>query len=91
MLNLPPLTFPPAPTPNTRLLGREPAFYHISSIAGTPFVTPGPGIFQPPPYPSRTAPLPPPKRKRVDDGDVIDDDEALDKKRSRRPSTDDVD
>lgn len=37
------------------------------------------------------APNPSPKRKREDTGDALDGDEASDKKRSRRPPSDDVD
>ena len=91
------LPIQPAPTPRTRPLRREGAFYHVSWFARTPYVAPGPGIFQPPPHPPTTAPVTPaapppsPKRKREDVGDTIDDEEASDKKRTRRPSTDDVD
>ncbi|KAF9654071.1 hypothetical protein BDM02DRAFT_3107313 [Thelephora ganbajun] len=87
----------PAPTPRTRPLRREGAFYHTSWLARAPFRAPGPGIFQPPPYPPTTAstppaaPLPSPKRKREDTEDSTDGDEASDKKRTRRPSADDVD
>jgi hypothetical protein len=93
----PALPTQPASTPRTRPLRREGAFLHVSWFARTPFRAPGPGIFQPPPYPPTTAPttpaapLPSPKRKREDAGDTIDSDEALDKKRARRPSFNDVD
>lgn len=94
ILSLPPFTTQPLPISRTRLLRRGPVFHHVSPTA--PFVAPGPGIFQPPPYPPMTAPtasatpLPSPKRKREDAGDEVDDDEASDKKRPRRPSADRV-
>ena len=86
----------PATTSRTRPLRREAAFYHVSLLARAPYRAPGPGIFQPPPYPPTTAPTTPaaplssPKRKRGDTGDATDADEALGKKRTRR-SSDDVD
>jgi len=87
----------PAPTPRTRPLHMEGAFYHLSWFERTPFTAPGPGIFRPPPRvptPMPTASpafLSSPKRKREDVEDTLDSDEASDKKRARRPSTDDID
>lgn len=90
LLGLPPITFPPLPTPRIRPLRREPAFYHISPIAGAQSVAPGPDIFQLPLYPptaastTPAAPLPSLKREREDVEDDIDGDELSNKKRPRR-------
>ena len=87
----------PTPTPRARPLRREGTFYHVSWFSQTPFMAPGPGVFRPPPNPPTTvpttpaAPIPAPKRKRKDSGNPTGGDEASHKKRSRRPSNDDVD
>ena len=84
----------PAPTPRIRPLDREGGFCHLSWLERAPFKAPGPGIFQPPPRVPTPMPttspafLSSPKRKREDVEDTLDSDEASDKKRAHRPSTD---
>ena len=83
--------------PTQPALGMEGMLCGLSYFAGTALRTPGPSIFRPPPHPPTTASitpaaaLPPPKRKRKDAEDTTDGDKALDKKRPRRPPSDDVD
>ena len=84
------------PTPRTHPLHVEGAFCEMW-FGRAPFISPGPGFFQPPPFFPLTAPttpvaaIPSPKRKREDAGDTVDGDQASNKKRARRPSSDDID
>jgi len=87
-------TLPTQPAPIPRREG--PSLYTQWWFARTQPVAPGPGTPQSRPYPPTTAhitpadPPPSPKRKREDAEDATDDEKALVKKRSRRPS-DDID
>lgn len=91
----------PVSTSRTHSLFGEGALVGLSFFLQTPFRALGPnpssGTLQSPPrllIPAPTTPVTPnpsPKRKREDTGDAIDGDEASDKKRARRPPSDDID
>lgn len=93
---IPALATQPAPTSPTRPLRGEGVLYQ-AWFSQTPLSGPAPFTFPPHPYTPTMAPTTPPnplqslKRKREDAGDSIDGDNASNKKRTRRPSSDDVD